>query len=120
MSPTGYFLCDDLLFGSRVTATARAANLDLRTVRTPAALVDAVKAQPPICALLDLHLAGTELPTLLKTLKAASHCTVVGFGSHVAADLLRQARDAGCDVVMPRSQFVEGLGEALPRWFGVK
>ncbi len=119
MPSIGYLLCDDLLFGSRITATARAANLDLRTVRTPAALLDAGKGQLPACALLDLHLAGAELPALVQALKATSSCTVVGFGSHVAADLLRRAREAGCDVVMPRSQFVEALGESLPKWFGV-
>ncbi len=35
--------------------------------------------------------------------------TVVAFGSHVAAELLRRARAAGADHVMPRSQFTQEL-----------
>ena len=31
---------------------------------------------------------------------------VMGYGSHVEKELLQAARDAGCDPVLPRSQFV--------------
>ena len=31
---------------------------------------------------------------------------------------LRAAREAGCDLVLPRSKFVEELPRALPGWLG--
>ena len=42
---------------------------------------------------------------------------VVAYGPHMNAPVLKEARAAGCDVVMPRSQFVEELGTSLPEWF---
>jgi hypothetical protein len=41
---------------------------------------------------------------------------VVAYGSHVDTATLRAAREAGCDVVLPRSKFVEELPTALPTW----
>ena len=41
---------------------------------------------------------------------------MVAYGSHVDAAVLRAAREAGCDPVLPRSKFVEELPRALPEW----
>lgn len=38
----------------------------------------------------------------------------IGFGSHVDRDLLAAATDAGCDEVLPRSQFFTHLPDLLP------
>lgn len=38
---------------------------------------------------------------------------VIGFGSHVDADLLEQARAAGCDQVLARSRFFADLHALL-------
>jgi hypothetical protein len=40
----------------------------------------------------------------------------VGFAPHVAADLLKAAREAGVDRVMPRSQFAKQLEGGLKDW----
>ena len=39
--------------------------------------------------------------------------TIIGYGSHVDTATLKAARDAGCDVVLPRSKFVEELAHLL-------
>ena len=115
---TGLMLCDDLIFFSRVAGTARAAGLVVKQAKTPAALLDLARREPPGGVLLDLHADELDLPALLAELRAA--CPVmpktVGFGSHVAADLLNAARAAGCDRVMPRSQFVKELETDLKEW----
>jgi hypothetical protein len=41
---------------------------------------------------------------------------VVAYGSHVDAQGLAAARAAGCDLVLPRSKFVEELPTALALW----
>jgi hypothetical protein len=110
-----YLLCDDLLFTSRIIATARASGLDIHTARTPAQLQNLITQQVPSCVLLDLHCLGLSVPDLVQTLPSPRPF-VVGYGSHVDAARLKAARDAGCDLVLPRSKFVEGLAEALPRW----
>jgi CheY-like chemotaxis protein len=115
---TGLMLCDDLIFFSRVAATARARGLVVRQVRSAAALLEQAKQEPPGGVILDLHAEGLDVPALLAGLRAA--CPVVprtvAFGSHVEADILRAAREAGCDRVMPRSQFVKELETGLADW----
>lgn len=107
-------LCDDLLFGSKVTATGRAHGLAVSVARTPAQAV--AKAAGAACVIVDLHLEGLHLPELLPELRSAGVKRVIGFGSHVDAETLKAARRAGCDVVMPRSQFAKEVEEKLTEW----
>ena len=70
--------------------------------------------------LIDLHNPGLDLPGLLRDLAdaSASMPRVVAYGSHVEAATLHAARTAGCDLVLPRSRFVEELPVALAEWLG--
>ena len=119
-APHGLMLCDDLIFFSRVSGAARAAGLSVRMVRTAAELLAAVRTSPPGGVILDVHNPGLDLPALLADLKAgnASAPRVIAYGSHVEAAVLRAARQAGCDRVMPRSQFVEELETKIGEWLG--
>ena len=116
-APIGYVLADDLMFTSRITGTARALGLEISMCRTTADLLRRAEERAPACVLVDLHLAGLNIEELLSSLKLAGKPFVVGYGSHVSADVLRQARLAGCDLVLPRSQFVAELEPSLPKWF---
>jgi hypothetical protein len=68
--------------------------------------------------ILDLQNPGLDLSTFLAELRAA--CPVMpritAYGSHVEAELLRSAREGGCDVVLPRSKFVKELDGQLAAW----
>jgi len=114
----GIMLCDDLIFFSRVAGAARAMGLDVRQSRTVPGLLDMARREPPGGVLLDLHIEAIDLPNLLAELRAACPTMprTVGFGSHVDAETLRKAREAGCDLVVPRSQFVKMLESSLPQW----
>jgi ActR/RegA family two-component response regulator len=118
MNPLGILLSDDLIFASRITGTARAQALEMKTARTVEQVRQMASAGPPACVIVDLHHPGLELAAFIRDIKNGGPCTIVGYGSHVAAELLQQARVAGCDVVLPRSKFVEELAESLPRWYG--
>jgi hypothetical protein len=59
------------------------------------------------------------LADALASLSTARRPRVVAYGSHVDAAGLRAARAAGCDIVLPRSQFVEELPGKLKEWAGV-
>lgn len=109
-------LCDDLLFGSNILGQARHRHIDMRQARTPATLVEQAAQQRPALAILDLHLAGPQIVEVVKELRAAGVRTIVGYGSHVDVATLKAARDAGCDLVMPRSQFVKDLPAQLEDW----
>jgi DNA-binding NarL/FixJ family response regulator len=114
----GLLLCDDLIFTSRVTGTARALGLEVQPARTVEALVGLARQQPPRAVLIDLGFPGLALAELLGQL--AESCPtmprVVAYGSHVDTATLRAARAAGCDPVLPRSKFVEDLPHQLPKW----
>jgi CheY-like chemotaxis protein len=107
-------LCDDLLFGSKVTTTGRAYGIPVVVARTPAAAT--AKAAAASCLIIDLHLTGLDLPQLLAEVRAAGVARVIGFGSHVDVQTLKAARRAGCDAVMPKSQFTAELETKLAEW----
>ncbi|HJT77327.1 MAG TPA: response regulator [Gemmataceae bacterium] len=119
-TPAGLLLSDDLIFASRITGTAAALGLSVQAARSPDALLELARRHAPRGVLLDLAHPGLVLPDLLRGLRES--CTpapyVVAYGSHVDAAGLRAAREAGCDLVLPRSKFVEELPRALPAWLG--
>jgi hypothetical protein len=113
----GYLLSDDLIFTSRIGGVAGELGLEVKPARSPAQLGNLLAQQVPTCLLLDLHHPGLVIGALLAGLPVPRPF-VVGYGSHVDTATLKAARDAGCDLVLPRSKFVEELPTSLPRWFG--
>lgn len=63
----------------------------------------------------DLYLVDLGRPNVLQAVGALAgrEATVIGFGSHVDAELLAAARTAGCTEVLPRSRFFARLAELL-------
>ena len=114
MPPLCLILSDDLLDSSRITGHARAAGQEVVTCRDSAALLKALDRKPTL-ALLDLHNPGLTVETVVPTMRAAG-ARVIGFGSHVDVARLKAARAAGCDEVLPRSTFFEGLEAKLQGW----
>jgi DNA-binding NarL/FixJ family response regulator len=116
---TGLLLSDDLIFTSRVTGTARAIGAEIRVARDWAGLLVLARERTPDGVIVDLSNPGLNIAEFVAALKALDPPPrVVAYGSHVDTATLRAARDAGCDLVMPRSQFVEELPAALPQWLG--
>ena len=117
MAPLCLVLSDDLLDASRVIGDGRAAGLAVLQCRDAECLLMAIP-RSPILAVLDLHNPGLDIDAIAPQLKAID-CRVIGFGSHVDAARLKAARAAGCDEVLPRSAFFEGLEAKLRRWANV-
>ena len=116
----GLLLSDDLLDGSRVTGAARAVGLEVRQLRTPDALLTAASERRPACVLIDLHNPGLVVEVLARQITSlAPRPRLIGYGSHVDAARLRAARQAGCDMVMPRSQFFNELEPHIGEWLAV-
>jgi len=118
-APVGLLLSDDLIFTSRITATARALGLTIQVARSAAALLPLAGQEMPRCVLIDLANPGLVLPELIRQLGEVCRPRprLVAYGSHVDTASLRGAREAGCDPVWPRSKFVEELEEAFLEWF---
>ena len=115
MANSVLILCDDLIFTSKIGATARAKGIEAAVARTQDSLVAKLLAQPVGCVVVDLHNATLNWATLFPAL-GSGRPKFVGFGSHVDVETLKAARAAGCDLVLPRSQFVSRLEDDLPKW----
>lgn len=118
IEPLGLLLCDDLMFTSRITGAGQALGLTIKPVRSQADLESLASRQPPSCVLIDLANPGLDIAELIRMVRPEGKTPyLVAFGSHVDAAGLNAARQAGCDLVLPRSKFVQELPTALPRWF---
>lgn len=109
---------EDLIFLSRIQQTAKLVNAEIETARLdelPARLSGA----PVRAIILDLnHRSGCAVEALrtLKSDPSTENIPVIGFVSHVQGDVVRAAREAGCDMVMARSAFVQKLSELLQQY----
>ena len=118
MNDYGLLLCDDLIFTSRIVGEAKALGLPVRAAKIVGDVLKLARQTPPRCVMIDLNTPGLLIDDLVRELTTLTpKPTIVGYGSHVDTATLKKARDAGCDVVWPRSKFVEELEAALPVWF---
>jgi DNA-binding NarL/FixJ family response regulator len=115
----GILLSDDLLFSSRITATARAHQLAVTVAKTADKLLAKARELPPTGVILDLNNPGLAVAELLVELRTLGPVNVVAYCSHVDVERIQAAKQAGCDLVMPRSQFVAKLESDIPRWLTV-
>jgi CheY-like chemotaxis protein len=118
MSVAGLLLSDDLIFTSRITGIGRDLGLAIKPARTVDALATLAGQEAPGGVILDLAFPGLDITSLIQRLAdaCAVRPRVIAYGAHVDAAGLRAARQAGCDIVLPRSAFVEQLPVQLPAW----
>jgi len=101
----GLLLSDDLLFASQLMAAGPVIML-----RDAKSLLERAKLSGAQLVFIDLQVAGSMLHELIAGLRQLDPPPrIVGFGSHVMVDVLKAAREAGCDEVLPRSKFSERL-----------
>jgi DNA-binding NarL/FixJ family response regulator len=117
-SKVGLLLSDDMLFTSRITGTARDIGVIVLPARNAELLQTLARQQPPACIIIDLSNPGLNIADLIQQLRKTCSFLprIVGYGSHVDTATLRAAKEAGCDLVLPRSKFVEDLPTRLPEW----
>jgi len=109
-------MVDDLLFLSKIQETAKHLGVRVESAR-PADLP--TLGDPPDALIIDLnHRSGKSLEVLraLKSDERTKGLVIIGFVSHVQNELIRAAREAGCDEVLARSAFVRQLPILLQRY----
>lgn len=108
MSAPILLLCRDLLFTSKITATAQVGGVTVRVIREPSKLIDEVGDS----MIVDLNQSGYLEAAAGWKVKDQSR-RVVGFVSHVDTDAIAAARAAGLDQVVTRGGFVGRLPQIL-------
>ena len=106
----------DLMMASKIRSAAAAGGTEVRFAAGTAALLDAARTSNPSLVLLDLddsRLDAIAVVGALRSEPALASLRVLGFVSHVHADRIAAARQAGIDDVLARSAFVGRLPELL-------
>lgn len=110
---------DDLFFQTKIKDTARKLNVNIEFVKTDKDVLDRFQngEQPPSLIIFDLNNANAKPLSVIPKLRSRFKKTtsILGFVSHVDAELKVKAQDAGCDAVMPRSAFSQNLPQILRR-----
>jgi CheY-like chemotaxis protein len=121
MNTAGLVLSDDLLFASQITGFAHDRGAKVRMVRDRVKLFEALTQNQPKCVFIDLHVPDMEMVGLINDLSAMTdRPLLIAFGSHVDAVRLQLAREAGCDLVLPRSAFTARLPAEISFWLDGK
>lgn len=116
--PTGYLLCDDLMWMSRVMGEAKELGCKIIPGRTVEQLIKAITVNGPMCVIIDLAQAqiGPDPTPVINQLKAAGITKFVAYGSHIETAQLAAARTAGCNPTLARSKMAADLATLLPGW----
>ena len=109
-------IVDDMFFASKIRATAEAVGVEVSFPRTVEKLLEKAREARPALIVVDLHNTKIDPDALGRELKSNDNLKAIpllGFFSHVHADLQQNAKAAGFDKVIPRSVFARDLGQIL-------
>src|SRR5947209_12096529 len=93
---------NDLFFSVKITDAAKRSGMDLEFVKDQAQVLEKAKTKPSLI-ILDLNFDAVEPLGLIGTLKQTPDTkgiSVIGYLSHIQAELKVQAQEAGCDMVL--------------------
>lgn len=108
----------DLMFTVKIQEAAKRAGLEPVFVKSKQEALEQAKTEPAVIVV-DLNHTAADPLELIAELKGAEQTREVrllGYMSHVQADLKQAAQQKGCDTVMPRSAFSHNLQAILKRY----
>ena len=109
---------EDLFFTVKINESAKQAGLPVAFLKSEKDVLDQAGSQPALI-ILDLNFAAIDPVKLIEKLKsgaATKAINLIGYVSHVQADLKQQAQTAGCNMVLARSAFSQNLPQILKRY----
>ncbi len=105
---------NDLFFSVKILDAGKQAGITVEILKDRDKAL--AKAGEAAVMIFDLNYAAIDPLELIRTIKSNSEAAtplLVGFVSHVQTDLIAQARQSGCDIVVPRSSFAQRLPAIL-------
>lgn len=117
--PDAILLCQDLIFTSKITGTARELGFRVLVAGTEPLARAMLEQWRPRVVFVDLsHPIFKQGETIVAYRSICPEARFLAFGSHVETEALGAARDAGCDPVLPRSKFTATLPDLMRRFLG--
>lgn len=108
------YVTSDLFFSSRVSSLARDCGVAVDVV-APVMAESRIDSDVSL-AILDLTQRSLDVVSLVQAIREkADAAKIIAYGPHVDEARLAAARDAGCDEVLPRSQFDQQILQILQR-----
>lgn len=105
------YLTKDLIFSSRVCSLARAAGI---TIDVSSSIDASLTKGDTALVIIDLGLPQLDIAAAVCQLReTARDVKIMAYGPHVDAAMLAAAERAGCDLVLPRSQFDQQIAAIL-------
>ena len=108
----------DLMFTVKIQEAAKRAGLDVVFVKSQEDAIAQAKENPAVI-IVDLNTSSIDPLELIGKLKDDSETSginLLGYVSHVQADLKQAAQEKGCDMVIARSAFSQNLPAMLRRY----
>ncbi|HEY3838093.1 MAG TPA: response regulator [Bryobacteraceae bacterium] len=102
---------EDLMFTVRIADAARRAGIQVDFAKKQDDL--APRLAGARAAILDLNYVPPETISALKSAPETRAIPLIGYVSHVESEVIRQARESGCDSILARSAFVQKLAEMM-------
>jgi len=103
----------DLFFSVKLADAAKRAGLALEFVKESKEVLAKAKQRPSLIVF-DLNFDAAQPLKLIAKLKGDSETkgiSLLGYLSHVQGELKQQAHEAGCNMVLARSQFSQNISE---------
>ena len=113
-----YLLANDLFFATKVVKTAQSLSLEARAFDTADRLLQASREKEPSLVILDcggLEKQAFQLLDAFRNDAQLSKVPRIGYLSHMARELEREMRTAGCNQVYTKLQFTKELEILLAR-----
>ena len=101
----------DLFFSVKLSEAAKRNGLALEFVTEGKEVLEKAKSKPSLIVF-DLNFENVNPVQLIAKLKGNADTkgiSLIGYLSHIQAELKQQAQEAGCDMVMARSAFSQNM-----------
>jgi PleD family two-component response regulator len=107
---------DDLLFSSKIRSIADQAGREVKFLRQAGGAFESIATERPSLVILDLDREALDPIGLVRAIRADAalrSIRLAAFVRHTSAGLIKDAREAGVDLVLARSAFFPALAEML-------
>jgi PleD family two-component response regulator len=112
----------DLFFTVKINDAAKKAAMQPEFLLEPNQVMARAAEEKPALIIFDLNFDAANPLHLIQQLKGDADLkgiNLIGYLSHIQADLKQKAQEAGCDMVMAKSAFSQNIQQILKRYSGV-